>query len=123
MIDAEDFVVADKGLMKAGEVEVGMRVLGLRSSKGSLTWSKIDEAIPRTGDALRVYGDQSEFALFEDTVVVVHGRGPTKIYKDVASSNIYHSDHKVETVSLSRTKLEDIWHAENGSYPTGEETN
>ena len=109
MIDTEDFVLTDRGLLRAGEVESNMKVLGLRPTTGSLTWSTVESSTKHEGDAIRVYGDQSEFSLFDDTVVIVHGRGPCKLYKDVMSSNIYSSDFAIETVTLDDKSLDKVW--------------
>ncbi len=105
-------MIAEKGLLKAEEVGVGTRVLGLRSSIGSLAWSKVETVIDAEGEGIRLYGNRGEFTMFRDTVALVSGRGPLRLYDEVLTSNIYHSEHKVESAPLSNVSLEREWGAE-----------
>ena len=112
MIGSDDFLIIKRGLLKANEVQPGTSILGSIIGSGKTSWSEVSEIETCEEEAFRIFGDQSEFTLFKDSMVITNS-GPTYLYDDIKNDNIYDLNYRIEKVPIPNNQLESDKSEEN----------
>lgn len=102
MIAPTDFLITRRGILTGSEIAEGDIVLGIQN--GQKKWTEITRISKGNGNAIRVYGEQCEFTVFDSSVVITN-RGREILYKEVESANIYDANPKLPKALIQISDL------------------